>query len=212
MDEDVCVVPPSGEEEPRVVWQLRKALHGTRRASKPFQHKVIGTLIDQGFIRMLVTVMVFCHVQTGIYIMMHGDDFMAVGTPEDLRWLSEILEAKFEVKRPPFVGHAAAGGEATPGNFLKRTVGWTEKGFHWEGDAKRARTVVEAYGKLPAARGISSASKSIGKEVPTALDKLGYAEKKLFQSAALAALYLAAGRPGIQFATSWVMRGMQEPL
>ncbi|CAK0903822.1 unnamed protein product [Prorocentrum cordatum] len=198
MGEDVYAVPPPGEEGPNVVWHLRKALYGTRRASKLFQRKVIGTLTDQGFIRMLVTVMVFYHVQKGIYTVVHGDDFMAV--------------AKFEVKRSPFVGSAEAGGEATSGHFLKRTVSWTEKGFHWESDAKHARTVVEAHGKLPAAREISPASKSIGKEVPTALDKLGYAEKKLFQSAAPTALYWAADRPDIQFATSWIMRGMQEPL
>ncbi|CAK0835766.1 unnamed protein product, partial [Prorocentrum cordatum] len=212
MDEDACVVPPSGEEEPNVVWQLRKALYGTRRASKLFQHKVIGTLIDQGFIRMLVTEIVFYHVQKGIYIVVHGDDFMAVGAVEDLRWPSEILEAKYEVKRSPFVGPAAGGGEATSGHFLKRTVRWTEKGFHWESDAKHARTAVEACGKLPAAREISPASKSMGKEVPTALDKLRHAEGKLFQPAAPTALYLAADRPDIQFATSWIMRGMQEPL
>ncbi|CAK0792935.1 unnamed protein product [Prorocentrum cordatum] len=198
MDKDACAVPPSGEEEPNVVWQLRKALYGTRRASKLFQHKVIGTLIDQGFM--------------AIHIVVHGDDFMAVGALVDLRWPNEILEAKFEVKRSPFVGPAGDGGEATSSYFLKRTVSWTEKGFHWESDAKHARTVVEAYGKLLAAREISPASKSIGKEVPTALGKLGYAEKKVFQSATPTALYLAADRIDIQFATSWIMRGMQEPL
>ncbi|CAK0788952.1 unnamed protein product [Prorocentrum cordatum] len=189
MDDDVCVVPPSGEEEPNVVWQLRKALHGTRRASKLFQHKVIATLTDQGFIRMSATVTVFYHVQKGIYIVVHGDDFMAVGTHDDLRWLNKILEAKFEVKRSPFAGPQRLE-VATSGHFLKRTASWTEKGFHWE----------------------SPASKSIGKEVPTALDKLGHAEKKLFQSAAPTALHLAADRPDIQFATSWIMRGTQEPL
>eukprot|EP00959_Pyramimonas_sp_CCMP1952_P063185 1320486-Pyramimonas_sp.AAC.1 len=127
MDEDAYVMPPSGEEEPNVVWQLRKALYGARRASKLFQHMVIWTLIDQGFIRMLVTVIVFYHVQKGMYFVVHGCDFMAVGALEDLRWLNEILEAKFEVRRSPFVGPAEAGGEATSGHFLNRTVRWTEK-------------------------------------------------------------------------------------
>eukprot|EP00959_Pyramimonas_sp_CCMP1952_P341236 7148620-Pyramimonas_sp.AAC.1 len=94
-----------------------------------------------------------------------------------------------------------------------RAVSWAEEGFHWESDMKRARTVVEASNKFPASRQISPASKNIGKEVPTALDKLDYEAKKLFQSAApTALLYLAADRPDIQFATSWIMRGMQGPL
>jgi hypothetical protein len=200
MGEDACAVPPSGGEEPHVARHLRKALYGTRGTSKLLQHTI----------RMLVTV-VFYRVQKGIYIAVHGDDFMAVEALEDLRWLNEIPEAKFEVKRSPFVGPAEAGGEATSGHFLNRTVSWTEKGFHWESDAKHARTAVEAYGKLPAAREIPPASRGIGKEVPTALDKLGFAEK-LFQSAAPTALYMAADRPDIQFATSWIMRGMQEQL
>eukprot|EP00959_Pyramimonas_sp_CCMP1952_P114112 2386176-Pyramimonas_sp.AAC.1 len=78
--------------------------------------------------------MVFYHVLKGIYVVVHGGDFVAVGTLEDLKWHSEILDARFEVKRSPFVGPAAAGGEATSGNFLKRAVCWAEKGFHWESD------------------------------------------------------------------------------
>eukprot|EP00959_Pyramimonas_sp_CCMP1952_P331468 6941003-Pyramimonas_sp.AAC.1 len=85
MGEDVYAAPPSGEGEPHVARQLRKALYGTRGTSKLLQHAI----------RMLVTV-VFYRVQKGIYIAVHGDDFMAVGALEDLRWLNEILEAKFE--------------------------------------------------------------------------------------------------------------------
>ncbi|CAK0843161.1 unnamed protein product, partial [Prorocentrum cordatum] len=209
MGEDACAVPPSGEEGPNVVWQLRMALCGTRGASKPFQRKVIGASGLHPHVGDSDGVL---PRPEGIYIVVHGNDFMAVGALEDLRWLNEILEAEFEVKRAPFVGPAEAGGEATSGHFLKRTVSWTEKGFHCESDAKHARTVVEAYGKLPAAREISPASQSIGKKVPTALDRLGYAQKKLFQSAAPTALYLAADGPDLQFATSWIVRGMQEPL
>ena len=97
------------------------------------------------------------------------------------------------------------------GYFLKRKVSWAEAGFHWQSDPKHAKTVAEAYEKLPASRKISPASKNIGKEIPTVLDALGFVRKKRFQSAAPTALYLAADRPDIQFATSWIMRGMQDP-
>ena len=155
-------------------------------------------MIDQGFIRMLVTVMVFFHIMRGLYIVVHGDDFMAVGTLEDLQWLNEILEMKFEVKRSPYVGPSSVGDEATSGKFLKGTVSWTEEGFHWESDVKHARTVSDAYSKVPAAREISPASKNIGKEVPTALDKLGYAVFATF------ALFCLASRDFFTHINTWI--------
>ena len=61
MDEWVYVVPPSGEGEPGIVWQLLKAMYGTRRASRLFQQKVIDVLVGCDFKRLRVESMVFWH-------------------------------------------------------------------------------------------------------------------------------------------------------
>ena len=74
------VVPPAGEDEPGVVWQLLKALYGTRKASKMFQELVIQVLTQQGFIRLQVTIMVFYHIQLDIYVVVNGDDFQKLIT------------------------------------------------------------------------------------------------------------------------------------
>ena len=84
LDEEVYVVPPAGEDEPGVVWQLLKALYGTRKASKMFQELVIQVLTQQGFIRLQVTIMVFFHVELDIFVVVHGDDFLGVASVGNL--------------------------------------------------------------------------------------------------------------------------------
>ncbi len=45
LNELIWVDPPKGEEEDSsIVWQLRKALYGTRRAALLFQEYVISTM------------------------------------------------------------------------------------------------------------------------------------------------------------------------
>ena len=62
LDEDIAVIPPDGEEEDRgVLWQLLKAMYGTRRASFLFQALVIRVLESAGFHRIVITVQVYWH-------------------------------------------------------------------------------------------------------------------------------------------------------
>ena len=56
MDEWVWVVPPQGEDDEGIGWQLKKALYGTRQASFLFQSYVMEVLLRAGFIRTTVTV------------------------------------------------------------------------------------------------------------------------------------------------------------
>ena len=41
-----CDVPPRGEEEAGCMWQMKRAMYGTRRASRPFQEHMKGVLKD----------------------------------------------------------------------------------------------------------------------------------------------------------------------
>ena len=106
------------------------------------------------------------------------------------------------MKRSPYIGPPEHCGEATSGRYLKRTIRWNLEGFTWEADPKHAQTVKNMYGEQPAAREISPGSKHIGKSVAEVFDLLDEELTAPFRTGAPTALYLASGRPDIQFACS----------
>ncbi len=82
LDEEIWVNPVKGEEaDPEAVWQLRKALYGTRRAALLFQEYVISTMKSIGFTPVAVAAQVFCDKGWQILAVVHGDDFAAAGEP-----------------------------------------------------------------------------------------------------------------------------------
>ena len=68
MEEDVYVVPPPGEDDRGVVWQLLKAMYGTGRAIKLFQHLAMEVLTAQGLTRLQVTIMVIWQLERGMFV------------------------------------------------------------------------------------------------------------------------------------------------
>ncbi len=87
-----------------MVWQLQKALYGTRRAALLFQESVISTMKTICFVRVLVAAQVFYHRLWTIFAVVHGDDFGAAGEPEALAQLDEALEQFFVLKKLSRVG------------------------------------------------------------------------------------------------------------
>ena len=48
-DEAIAVIPPRGEGDDGIVWQLRKAMYGTRRASLLFAEFMVKVYVDAGY-------------------------------------------------------------------------------------------------------------------------------------------------------------------
>ncbi len=78
LDELVHIITPKGEEEEDgFAWQLRRALYGARRASFLFQQYAMGTTQEAGFVRPGVICQVFLRPERRIFVIVHGDDFVA---------------------------------------------------------------------------------------------------------------------------------------
>eukprot|EP00959_Pyramimonas_sp_CCMP1952_P227492 4756693-Pyramimonas_sp.AAC.1 len=54
-DEDIYVAPPKGEKPEGIVYQLKRALYGTRRAAFLFQNLSMEVMEKGGFFRIKVT-------------------------------------------------------------------------------------------------------------------------------------------------------------
>ena len=212
LDELLHIIPPRGEEEDGYVWQLRRALYGTRRASFLFQQYVMDTMQEAGFVRPGVACQVFWHAERRIFVVVHGDDFLAAARPQDAEWLDETLDKKLMIKRGPRIGSPKHGG-VDSGHFLKRKIGWTAEGFTWQHDPVHVKTLIEAClgDKKPTSRDISPSSKSVGKAVRDAADFVSFDETKEYQRLAATALYLAGDRLEIQNAVTILLRGMANP-
>ena len=94
LDEDIVVVPPKGLCPAGFVWQLRRTMNGTRKASLAFGGVVTEELVAvfaAPFAEVVVAPM--CVYSKGIDVAMivHGDDFFAEGRGEALLQVDEHL-------------------------------------------------------------------------------------------------------------------------
>ena len=105
INELVHVVPPKGADHRAVVWQLGRALYGTRVASNIFQALIIKVLTERGEIILVkVMIMVFWRVEPATKIALYGDDFLGAGSRAALESVNHLLQSHMEGKRAPYIG------------------------------------------------------------------------------------------------------------
>ena len=95
-DEPIAMYPPCGEEEAAYMWQMKRAMYGTRRASRLFQEHMKGVLTEAGHAALKVCHQVYHCLETDLMAAIHGDDIIAEGEPEKLDRLDEVLKRAAE--------------------------------------------------------------------------------------------------------------------
>ena len=75
-DEPIAMYPPR-REEAGYMWQMKRAVHGTRRASRPFQEHMKGVLKEAGYAARKVCHQVYHCLETDSMAAIHGDDIIA---------------------------------------------------------------------------------------------------------------------------------------
>ena len=77
--------------------KLNKAMYGTRDAAANWSEEYTSRLVDMGFKVGAASPCVFHHPQRGLRAYVHGDDFVVVGMPKDLKWMQSKVEEKYEL-------------------------------------------------------------------------------------------------------------------
>ena len=100
MDECIFVHPPRGEGlvRPGHCWKFRRAMYGTRRASRLWADKVRFVLEGPGCVALRTMSMVFWHPVLLFLLPVWGDDFGAIGSKDALDSLERILCEAFDCK------------------------------------------------------------------------------------------------------------------
>ena len=90
-DEPIAMYP-RGEEEAGYMWQMKRAMYGTRRASRLWLEHMKGVLKEAGYAALKMCHHVYHFLETDSMAAIHGDDVIAEGEPEKLDRLDEVLK------------------------------------------------------------------------------------------------------------------------
>ena len=205
----ICVELPKEDlksEDGDLVALLEKSLYGTRDAALNFQKEVKHLMMSIGFRNGQYSVSTYFHPERDIKTMVHGDDFVSVGDVEDIKWLQNKLEERFELKTT-VVGKE----EESEGRILNRIIRCTKQGWEYEADQRHAEFVINAL-NLQEAKPVSTPQEAQKpSKVTEEAQKLSQEKATEYRSLAARANYLAVDRIDIQYAVKEICRNMSDP-
>ena len=88
------------------VWKIIRALYGTRDAAMNWATEYGNTLKRAGFEQGKSSPCLFFNKALDVTIMVHGDDFVAIGDPKHLKATEEALRSKYNIKTETLRGCA----------------------------------------------------------------------------------------------------------
>ncbi len=68
------------------------SMYGTRDAAQNSEASYTATLVENAFVQGKSTPCAFRHSTRDLSLVVHGDDFTALGDDDDLDWLVEVLQ------------------------------------------------------------------------------------------------------------------------
>ena len=143
-------------EECQGVAELLMSLYGTQDAAANWEAEYSDKLQGWGYKKGEASPCVFYNPGTNIRILVHGDDFVAVGRRYKLDALQEQLESVYECKVQR-IGWQR--GRAREARILGRVITLTEEGANIEPDPALLEEVVHLLGMQGAAATVTPANK-----------------------------------------------------
>ena len=210
---NVCVeLPPealaSGETARDTVGYLQKSLYGTRDAAMNWQEEVAVQMLKWKFVRGKYNPCLYHHRDSGLIVLVHGDDFVCVGNRESANSFKRQLEDRFEIKTQ-LIGTGT--GEVREGRVLNRIIRVTEDGWEYEADQRHADILIDELGLKGANSVQTPCEEEKSWEREENQQGLEKSEETKYRALAARANYLATDRPDIMYATKEICRSMSSP-
>ena len=156
--------------------------------------------------------------------LVHGDDFVSVGSRHAARQFQSRLEARFEIKTQVIgavekEGGACASSDSTrpkdqcvqEGRVLNRVVRWTPQGWEVEPDQRHVDLIVKELGLLDA-NPVSTPGETENRDDEADNEKpLSAHDATKFRGLAARANYLAADRTDVMYSVKEICRQMAAP-
>lgn len=189
-----------------LVGKLRLNFYGTPDGATNWQDHLSKHIVGLGFTRGVGHPSVFLHPVKRVMCLVHCDDYVRAGDPENLAWVEEKLRAEYDPKTQML------GPNALPaGKVLNRMVRWSRDGWELEADPRHAELIIEQLG-VKSGGGITTAgAQQAEPATDEASDEAVGKGVTLFRGLAARCNYLALDRPDLQYAAKEVCREMSKP-
>ena len=219
------------EGDEGICGRLNVSMYGTRDAALNWSEEYAETLKVAGFRRGITNPCLFWNPKNDVTVMVHGDDFVAVGEGTHLESTTKALRDKYKIKVEVLGGDK---GEAKEIKILNKVIRLTKEGLELEADPRHAELVVRALGleksKACATPGVKeakarSADNDEEEVTPPAKDGLssdrpdladdeedmGSKEATMYRAVVARLNYIAPDRIDIQYAVKEAARAMSAP-
>ena len=115
-------------------------MYGTRDAAANWSDECTQRLVEMGFRTGKATPCVFYLKERWPRACIHGDYFVVIGIPRELKWMQDQLERKYELKIDLLGPDQAQKSEARVPNRIFR---WTKEGVEYEADPRHAEIILQ---------------------------------------------------------------------
>ena len=119
-------------------------MYGMRQAAQAWEECYSRKMETAGFHRGVGSAVVFYHSVKDVSVLVHGDDFVAVGEDGDLEWFKALVVGWFEMKVRGKLGDG--NGDEKNMVILGRRLRWTLDGVELEADRGILRRLKEQFG------------------------------------------------------------------
>ena len=177
-------------------------MYGTRDAPQVWQGEVRSTMIELGLQECSTQPGIYFCAKRKLYIVSHVDDFLCVGSTEDLEWFRESLASKFEIKSKML---GSTGGQLS---FLGRTIRSTDNGIEFEADQKHVRVLLQEWGM----ENCNPCDTPLGEEAKIGTAEMSTIDAKKYRRAAARINYLSQDRPDLNVAGRVLAMHMAKPM
>ena len=138
-------LPEEDQEEGDVdrCGRLLMSMYGTRDAAQNWSSEYAKTLVDAGFVRGKANPCLFSCASRDASVMVHGDDFVAVGPAAATAYVSKILGNKYKLKMETL---GMGSEDVREVRILNKLIRINAEGVHLEADPRHAERVIREMG------------------------------------------------------------------
>ena len=167
-------------------------------------------MIEFGFQRGASAATVFWHPGFDVSLVVHGDDFTALGPKVKLREFEDLMKEWYVIKTRGILGPEPQDDKEI--TILNRKLRWSEGKITYEADPRIVENILRAMGLESGSKGLDTplVADTVA-EVAAEDVELNAAEATRFRSIAALANYLALDRPDLQVAVSILCQKMSKP-
>ena len=126
-----------------IVGKLVRCMYGTRDAGAIWENCYATCLTGIGFTQGIASPCCFVHPEWKVSVVVHGDDFTALGSPDALNKFEEGMQKSFECKLKGRLGLGPS--DCKEMRVLNRIVRVNDQGLLYEADPRHAEMLIKAF-------------------------------------------------------------------